>query len=123
MNSTLCLLDHTLSFPAPHTALSEPNGLLAIGGDLSPARLKRAYQQGIFPWFSEQEPILWWSPDPRAVLYIAQLHISRSMHKFLRHTTYRVTLNQQFEQVITACAKRGTETWMTADIQQAYLPL
>ncbi|MCI4182790.1 leucyl/phenylalanyl-tRNA--protein transferase, partial [Dickeya dianthicola] len=87
----------SLQFPNPETALRDPNGLLAYGGDLSPERLLSAYRQGIFPWFSPGEPILWWCPDPRAVLFPAQFHLSRSMKKFIRRADYRVTLNQAFE--------------------------
>lgn len=73
---------HNIAFPSPEGALREPNGLLALGGDLSPARLLMAYQRGIFPWFSPGDPILWWSPDPRAVLWPGQFHLSRSMKRF-----------------------------------------
>ncbi|STP20804.1 leucyl/phenylalanyl-tRNA-protein transferase [Escherichia coli] len=87
---------HSIAFPSPEGALREPNGLLALGGDLSPARLLMAYQRGIFPWFSPGDPILWWSPDPRAVLWPESLHISRSMKRFHKRSPYRVTMNYAF---------------------------
>ena len=85
---------HTTVFPDPSKALSEPNGLLAVGGDLSVATLEQAYKKGIFPWFN-QEPILWWSPDPRAILYPDKMHISRSLKKFIRHCDYNFTISTQ----------------------------
>lgn len=111
---------HNVAFPAPDSALSHPNGLLATGGDLSVTRLLMAYQRGIFPWFSRGEPILWWSPDPRAVLFPEKLHISRSMKRFHRHNPYRITLNHAFSRVITACADRGCATWITPVMVTAY---
>ncbi|RLM27315.1 leucyl/phenylalanyl-tRNA--protein transferase [Brenneria alni] len=114
----------SLRFPDPINALDEPNGLLAIGGDLSPARLRAAYQQGIFPWYSPGEPILWWSPNPRAVLLPGAFHISRSMKKFLRKHDFQVTLNHAFNDVITACAdERDGGTWISPDIILAYSEL
>jgi len=115
------LSPYSFAFPAPEAALRDPNGLLAVGGDLAPERLLAAYQQGIFPWFSPDEPILWWSPDPRAVLPPAELHLSRSMQRFWRKQPFRFTLNQAFEAVIAACAERQDDgTWIGDDIQQAY---
>lgn len=112
---------HNIAFPSPEGALREPNGLLALGGDLSPARLLMAYQRGIFPWFSPGDPILWWSPDPRAVLWPAQFHLSRSMKRFHAKSPYRVTLNHAFGQVIEGCAEdRHEGTWITRDIVNAY---
>jgi len=112
---------HSIAFPSPEGALREPNGLLALGGDLSPARLLMAYQRGIFPWFSPGDPILWWSPDPRAVLWPGTFHISRSMKRFHRRSPYRVTLNYAFGQVIDGCAQdRHEGTWITSGIMQAY---
>lgn len=118
-------LDHRLQFPPAQQALTEPNGLLAVGGDLSPERLMLAYQQGIFPWFSPDDPLLWWSPDPRAVLLPQQLHISRSLQKFLRRCDYQVTLNHAFTQVIAQCATiRGEDQiWITPEMQSAYCEL
>lgn len=109
-------------FPAPETALDDPNGLLAFGGDLRPERLVAAYRQGIFPWFSEGEPILWWSPAPRAVFIPGQFRPSRSLRKFYRKSGYQITLNQACHEVIRQCAdSRGPEeTWITADMMQAY---
>ena len=79
-------------FPPSHLALDEPNGLLAVGGDLSPARLLAAYQRGIFPWYEEPQPILWWTPDPRSVLFLDRLHISRSLKKTLRRNTFQLSV-------------------------------
>jgi leucyl/phenylalanyl-tRNA--protein transferase len=113
-------------FPSPGLALSEPNGLLAVGGDLSAERLIAAYRQGIFPWYNEGQPILWWSPNPRLVLFSEQLHISRSLRKRLRKGTYRVTLDQDFAGVIQACAsprRDGQGTWITSGMKTAYLRL
>ena len=108
---------HSIAFPSPEGALREPNGLLALGGDLSPARLLMAYQRGIFPWFSPGDPILWWSPDPRAILQPETLHISRSMKRFHKRSPYRVTLNYAFGQVIEGCANdRDEGTWITRDV-------
>ncbi len=111
-------------FPPPEMALDEPNGLLAFGGDLSEQRLLNAYRNGIFPWYSPGDPILWWSPDPRAVLYAGEFHVSRSLARFMRHNPYRVTVNQQFAEVITACAERGQEgTWIGPEVQAAFIRL
>ncbi|MCV9879948.1 leucyl/phenylalanyl-tRNA--protein transferase [Brenneria izbisi] len=115
------LSSDSLYFPDPADALEEPNGLLAYGGDLTPARLKMAYRQGIFPWYSPGDPILWWSPNPRAVLFPAGLHISRSMKKFLRKHDFTVTINHAFDEVITACAsEHAGGTWITPEIIAAY---
>lgn len=112
---------HSIAFPSPEGALREPNGLLALGGDLSPARLLMAYQRGIFPWYSPGDPILWWSPDPRAVLWPEEFHVSRSMKRFHKTSPYRVTLNHAFERVVAGCASdRDEGTWITHDIIQAY---
>ncbi|CSE60608.1 leucyl/phenylalanyl-tRNA--protein transferase [Shigella sonnei] len=112
---------HSIAFPSPEGALREPNGLLALGGDLSPARLLMAYQRGIFPWFSPGAPILWWSPDPRAVLWPESLHISRSMKRFHKRSPYRVTMNYAFGQVIEGCASDREEgTWITRGVVEAY---
>ncbi|MGL4545528.1 MAG: leucyl/phenylalanyl-tRNA--protein transferase [Plesiomonas sp.] len=111
-------------FPSPELALTDPDGLLAYGGDLRPARLLAAYQQGIFPWFSDQEPILWWSPNPRAVFFPATLSPNRSMRKWLAKMPYKITLNQAFSAVIEQCAAvRQGNTWISADICQAYTHL
>jgi leucyl/phenylalanyl-tRNA--protein transferase len=113
-------------FPPVARALKDPNGLLAAGGDLSLERLLDAYRHGIFPWFSRGEPILWWSPDPRMVLYTGQLKVSRSLSKNLRNKGYRVTADTAFERVLRGCAgsRRGAPgTWLGAAMQKAYLAL
>ena len=113
-------------FPDPELALSEPNGLLAIGGDLSVERLLKAYSSGIFPWYNPEEPILWWSPDPRTVFEFDKLHISRSLLRAIKRADYTVTLDTAFESVIRACAApRGkfTGTWLSADMIKGYLDL
>jgi leucyl/phenylalanyl-tRNA---protein transferase len=111
-------------FPPVELALAEPNGLLAAGGDLSPTRILAAYRQGIFPWYSAGEPILWWSPDPRMVLFPAELKISHSLTKALRNKPYEVTLDTAFAQVVAACAGTPRDgqagTWITAEMQAAY---
>lgn len=118
------LSDESLNFPPVDQALLEPNGLLAVGGDLRPQRLLCAYQQGIFPWFNADDPILWWSPDPRAILFPADLHLSQSSRKFLRRSGYYVTINHAFSAVIHACAHRHRqESWITTAIEDAYLKL
>lgn len=113
-------------FPAAHTASSE--GLLAIGGDLRNDRLLTAYRQGIFPWYSGDQPILWWSPDPRAVLYFDDLKISRSLRKILRSGNFKVTMDQQFVNVIRSCAEPRKKdqdggTWITPQMLHAYVDL
>jgi len=119
--------DNPQTFPAVESALQEPAGLLAAGGDLSPERLIAAYQRGIFPWFSEDEPILWWSPDPRFVLYPDELKVSRSLSKNIRNDVYQVTMDTAFEQVIAECSqlprKNQAGTWITQEMQQAYIEL
>lgn len=117
-------LENDTPFPSLDTALTDPNGLLAAGADLSPGRLLAAYRRGIFPWFSPGQPILWWSPDPRMVLIPTNLKISRSLAKTLRHADYEVRLDTAFDQVIAACAgtpRHGQSgTWITAEIIAAY---
>eukprot|EP01155_Anaeramoeba_flamelloides_P049584 Anaeramoba_flamelloidesc41627_g1_i1.p3 GENE.c41627_g1_i1~~c41627_g1_i1.p3 ORF type:complete len:119 (-),score=6.55 c41627_g1_i1:57-413(-) len=98
------LADDSLEFPPLEQALVEPDGLLAAGGDLSEPRLLNAYRNGIFPWYNPGEPILWWSPDPRCVLFPQDLYLSRSMRKRLRKTDYRVTFDCAFAKVVAACA-------------------
>jgi leucyl/phenylalanyl-tRNA--protein transferase len=118
-------LSKRLSFPPPHLAIKE--GLLAVGGDLSPERLLLAYRNGIFPWYSPGEPILWWSPDPRLVLYPDELRISRSLHKVIKRKTFQITFDKSFDSVIQACAdaKRsyGEGTWITDEMKAAYCEL
>ncbi|WP_448702029.1 leucyl/phenylalanyl-tRNA--protein transferase [Mucilaginibacter sp. AW1-3] len=118
-------LDERLIFPDP--ALAEEDGLLAIEGDLSAERLILAYQNGIFPWYSEDEPILWFSPHERFVLYPDELRISKSMRQVMRSDRFKVTFNQCFADVIKACAgtkRKGQDgTWITGEMQQAYIRL
>lgn len=117
-------LDDRLVFPPPELA---EDGLLAVGGDLSPQRLVLAYSLGIFPWFDEGQPILWHSPDPRMVLETGNLHVSRSLEKSIRRAPYRLTFDTAFREVMEACAKapRPTErgTWITAEMIDAYSEL
>jgi leucyl/phenylalanyl-tRNA--protein transferase len=113
-------------FPPLGSALKQPNGLLAAGGDLSAARLLAAYRQGIFPWYSEGEPILWWSPDPRMVLYPRDLKVSHSLKKALKRGDYEIRVDSNFRRVISACAspRPGQDgTWITADMMEAYAAL
>lgn len=113
-------------FPPTSAALEDPNGLLAVGGDLSAARLLAAYQRGIFPWYEAGEPILWWTPQPRAVLRPREFHESKSLRKFLKTRDWRVEYDQRFEQVIEACAAPSPgrdETWISDDMKAAYLEL
>jgi leucyl/phenylalanyl-tRNA--protein transferase len=110
-------------FPPLEAALLRPNGLLAVGGDLSPSRLIEAYRHGIFPWFNEGEPILWWSPDPRMVLFPQELKISRSLRKTLKRGNYEIRADSAFKQVMEACAApRGehTGTWIHPEMIAAY---
>ncbi len=114
------------AFPKLEQALNEPNGLLAVGGCLSPQRLIKAYKQGVFPWFNPGEPILWWSPDPRLVLFPAHLNISRSLGKTLRKRLFDIRYDSAFHQVISACAAPRSQsggTWITDNMAQAYLTL
>ena len=117
-------LTHELVFPPVHFA---ETGLLAVGGDLSRDRLLLAYRSGIFPWYSEGEPILWWAPDPRMVLFPNEFHCSRSLRRFLNKNPFRITLNQAFPEVIRACAtiprRKEDGTWITDAMEQAYIDL
>jgi leucyl/phenylalanyl-tRNA--protein transferase len=113
-------------FPDVERALRDPDGLLAIGGALSPERILDAYRRGIFPWYSQGQPILWWSPNPRCVLEPTALRISRSLRKTLKKRPFRVTFNQAFSAVIKACSeprRAGPETWITAEVLRAYTTL
>ncbi len=113
-------------FPDVNLALTEPDGLLAVGGDLSEQRLLAAYRRGIFPWYSDDQPILWWSPDPRAVLFPDNLKISKSLRKTIRKQIFRVTFDTAFEQVVHACAepRAGQNgTWISDEMYEAYVRL
>jgi len=114
-------------FPPAQHALREPNGLLAAGADLSPQRLLQAYRAGIFPWFAPGQPILWWSPDPRMVLFPQELHVSRSLHKRMRRQDHTVTRDTAFRAVVEACAttpRAGQDgTWITPQMLAAYCEL
>lgn len=114
------------SFPPLDRALKEPNGLLAMGGDLTPQRLLEAYRKGIFPWFNEGEPILWWSPDPRMVLFPDELRISRSLSKELKKSNYQIRADHRFSEVMQACAaprKGQAGTWIHPEMIAAYTTL
>jgi len=117
------LPDDEIVFPDP--ALAEADGLLAIGGDLSLERLLMAYANGIFPWFSEDDPILWYAPHQRCVIYPDEIEISKSMRKILRDNIFRITVNTVFEEVIISCAntpRKGQDgTWITNEMQEAYI--
>ncbi len=118
-------LSEELVFPAIH--LADEHGILALGGDLSPERLLLAYQSGIFPWYSQGEPIIWWSPDPRFVLYPAEIKVSKSMRQVFRKQVFEVSFDQNFEEVIKQCSKIKREgqygTWITDEMQAAYTTL
>lgn len=114
------------AFPPPDEALAEPNGLLAAGGDLTPERLVAAYSQGIFPWYQDGQPILWWSPDPRAVLWPSALKVSRSLRRSMRQRGFEFRVNAAFESVVAGCAaprSYGAGTWITRDMATAYARL
>ena len=113
-------------FPPLDQALDEPPGLLAAGGDLSPARLLAAYQRGIFPWYSPGQPVLWWSPDPRAVLFPEEFSCSRSLGKTLRNGGFEVVIDRDFGAILDACAAprpHAPGTWITSEMRSAYLRL
>lgn len=129
MNTEMFVLPHRSAATLfPPVDQATPEGLLAIGGDLSSDRLLSAYRQGIFPWYSDGQPILWWSPDPRAVLYVGELKISRSLRKTLRRGEFSVTFDRGFTAVIGACAAPREQspaggTWITDDMMSAYVNL
>jgi len=119
-------LDIDSEFPPSCEALEYPNGLLAVGGGLSPERLLAAYRRGIFPWYEEPQPVLWWTPDPRSVLFPDELHISRSLRKTLRRDHFRLAVDQQFTRVMHECAQLrgdGLGTWIDNDMVAAYTTL
>ncbi|MCO4293608.1 leucyl/phenylalanyl-tRNA--protein transferase [Solitalea sp. MAHUQ-68] len=111
----------------PHPLLAEEDGLLAFGGDLRPERLLLAYRNGIFPWYSEEDPILWHAPNPRFVLFPKNVVVSKSMRQVMRSNKFKITVNQNFEQVIASCKyivrKDQPDTWITKEMQQAYIQL
>lgn len=114
------------TFPSITSALTDPNGLLAFGDDLSTQRIYQAYQQGIFPWFSDGDPVMWWSPSPRAVINIKHLNINKTLKKILKRQNFSVTLNHCFDRVIELCADapfRNEETWIVAPMLNAYKKL
>ena len=122
---TVFLLTDEIAFPPPHLASKE--GLLAVGGDLSRERLLLAYRMGIFPWFSDDEPILWWSPDPRLVLYPHEIKISKTLKKIIKKSMFKVTMDSAFIQVINQCAQvrrqNNQGTWIVEDMIDAYCKL
>lgn len=110
-------------FPCPNEALTDPNGLLAAGGDLSSERLLSAYSQGIFPWYEKDQPILWWSPEPRTVLWPKEIRISRTLNRKIRRETFFVSADRAFSDVLQGCAKErrnGNRTWITKEMKHAY---
>lgn len=114
------------TLPPPSEALRDPDGLLAVGGDLEPATLLAAYRSGCFPWFGPNDPVLWWSPDPRAVITPGTVHVSRSLRRRVRAGTYRVTFDRAFDAVIAGCAapRAGAPgTWLTPAMRHAYRAL
>ncbi|MBL4624974.1 MAG: leucyl/phenylalanyl-tRNA--protein transferase [Flavobacteriales bacterium] len=118
-------LSDELVFPHPENAVND--GILAVGGDLSSERIILAYQNGIFPWYNEGDPIIWWSPNPRCILYTDKLNVSKSMRSLFNKNEFKVTLDQDFEQVMSECKKaprHGQEgTWINNQMQQAYFEL
>ena len=118
-------LNRDIVFPSPE--LAEPDGLIAVGGDLSPERLLEAYRSGIFPWYSEGDPILWWTPSPRLALFPEEFYISRRLARIIRQNIFSVTADSAFEEVITNCAAKRSEnrneTWITQDMLSAYCHL
>lgn len=126
MPSIPWLGDSALDFPDIDLALDDPNGLLAVGGDLSPERLLAAYRQGIFPWYEDPQPILWWSPRPRAVLFPDKVYVNRSLRKQLKRGQYQVSADRCFDEVLDACAQLSPKrpgTWITGDMRRAYRQL
>lgn len=131
-SNTLALLDPHASdepFPPVEVAWTEPNGLLAFGGDLSPTRLINAYKSGIFPWYNPDEPIYWWSPDPRSVLYPKNIHISKSLRRSIRsllNKGYKIRFDRDFAGVVQSCAAPRMQsggTWITNEMYLAYVRL
>jgi leucyl/phenylalanyl-tRNA--protein transferase len=127
MSSTVYWLDpENLAFPPPEYALEEPNGLLAAGGDLSPERIIEAYSQGVFPWYNEGDPILWWNPDPRSVVIPCEFKPSKSLKKLIKKDLFQTKMNTDFDSVIEGCAgprKDESGTWINEDMLEAYKTL
>lgn len=127
MNNDFPYLNSTQRFQFPPVEDSTPEGVVAVGGNLSPGMLLSAYEQGIFPWFNEKEPLLWWSPDPRFLLFPGEIHVSRSMGKLLKKNKFTITLNHDFSGVIESCAsvvRSGQPgTWITHEMKEAYTEL
>jgi len=119
-------LEGDADFPPSSEALDHPNGLLAIGGELTAIRLLAAYRRGIFPWYEAPQPVLWWTPDPRSVLFPAELHVSRSLRRTLRKNTFGLAVDTRFSRVMHACAatrRQGAGTWIDEDMVAAYSKL
>jgi leucyl/phenylalanyl-tRNA--protein transferase len=106
--------------PWIHPELSDPDGLCGVGGDLLPATLIHAYCEGVFPWFNEGDPILWWSPDPRAIFDLERIHIPRRLARTVRQGKFTITINRAFEQVMRGCGVRPEGTWITSSMREAY---
>ena len=119
----LAWLEGADPFPPVERALKDPNGLLAAGGELTVSRLLEAYRRGIFPWYSSAEPVLWWSPDPRMVLYCSELKVSRSLGKSVRNKGYEVRVDTASAAVLAGCADRAEGTWLGQEMRTAYLRL
>jgi len=122
----LAVLDsNNPEFPDPNTALDDPDGLLAVGGNLQPETLLSAYYQGIFPWYNDRDPILWWSPKTRCVIKPEELHIAKSLKKLISRQSYSVTFNHSFQSVIKACSRCDTDedTWINQEMIDAYSEL
>lgn len=120
------LFDLTAKADFPPAERADAEGLLAVGGDLSPRRLLRAYGRGIFPWYSDGEPILWWSPDPRFILFPTEVHMPRSLKKLLHKKTFQLTFDSAFSEVVDGCARSRPDqsgTWITGEMRQAYIKL
>ncbi len=119
-------LSHPDQFPLPEAALREPNGLLAAGGAINPSWLLAAYRCGIFPWYMPEEPILWWSPNPRMVLFPSELHVGRSLAKVMRNRAYTIRFDTVFREVMLSCAAPRTDshgTWISDDVLEGYCAL
>ena len=119
-------IESALDFPAVNTALAEPNGLLCVGADLAPQTIIAAYSRGIFPWFSDNQPILWWSPDPRMVLFPAEFKVSKSLAKSVNRKLFEIRFDSAFAEVISACSEprqQGGGTWIVAEMQVAFAQL